>query len=63
MGGNIPDGNFLGAGGNFPRNTSFVVELLGFVFYIYTPYFYALLKKFIKTEQTIGKLPHFHQIL
>ena len=56
MGGNFP-------GGNFPRNTSFVVELLGIVFYIYTPYFYALLKKFIKTEQTIGKLPHFHQIL
>ena len=47
---------------NFNDVASFVLELLGFIFYVYT-IFYALLRNFIKTKQAIEKAPHFEEVI
>ena len=47
---------------NFNDVASFVLELLGFIFYVYT-IFYALLRNFIKTKQAIEKAPHFEEVV
>ena len=47
---------------NFNDVASFVLELLGFIFYVYT-IFYALLQNFIKTKQAIEKAPHFEEVI
>ena len=41
----------------------FVLELLGFMFFMYILYFYDLLRNLTKTEQTIETIPNLQKML